>query len=42
MLLTDLETHLEGLFADTPCQLISIFASRLSCFVGIFIVSSHR
>ena len=30
-LLTHLETRLEALFVDTPCQLISIFASRLSC-----------
>ena len=40
-LLTHLETHLETLFIDTLCQLISLFTSRLSCFPDVYIVSSH-
>ena len=39
-LLTHLETHLEAFFADTPCQLISIFASKLSCLTNNLIISS--
>ena len=41
-LLTHLETRLEALFVDTPCQLISIFASRVSCLIDILIATSHR
>ena len=40
-LLTHLETHLEALFVDMHCGLISIFTSRLSCPTIILIVSSQ-
>ena len=40
-LLTHLETHLEALFVDTHCGLMSIFPSRLTA-VALFFVDSSR